>query len=210
MTGIPACPSKMRKKPGTWTDELVRDELVGICAATGTFPSNSELEQLGRSDLANQITRRGGFVQWSNQMGYKRKPSDSDFGWHGERLCIEKLTKEGFLAEPTHEVRAPYDILVNKCIRVDVKSANYAEYGACRGWFYRIGKHSQSDFIMLYQVDTGDAYYIPWQVCPTTNVTISRDGGIYKDFKNNVELLREVVRTRTAETIASQSILKSR
>lgn len=200
----------MRRKPNTWTDSMVHSELIPICAATGMFPSNSELVRLGRGDLANQICKRGGFVAWSAKLGYERNGSDSDFGWSGERRCMELLQINGFVVEKADRLRAPFDILINGCIRVDVKTANYAEYGVCRGWFYRIGKHAQSDFVLLLQLDTDTLYCLPWQVCPTTNITISREGGIYVKFKNNFDLLRETTKARIRETFSARALMLPR
>ena len=89
--------------------------------------------------------------------------------------------------------------MVNGTVRVDVKSAKYAEYGPCKGWFYRIGKVPQADVIALLQTDTGTVYWLPWYKCPTSNVTISRDGGKYAAFKDNWSVLRTVSDLRQKE-----------
>ena len=197
----------MRKSYHYWTDEKLHQELIQICAGTGVFPSNQDLIKLGRQDLSNQIVRRGGFIAWSKRLGYRRKESDSDKGWDGELKCIKKLAELGFKAEKTDRVRSPYDILVNECLRIDVKTAKYAEYGACRGWFYRLGKNLNADLIMLYQADTEDAYYVPWTCCPTTNITISRNGGKYANFKNNVPVLSNMATSRFEEMKAHSAVI---
>lgn len=189
----------MRKNPGYWNDERLHQELIVICAGTGIFPSVQDLKGLGRNDLATQISQRGGYVAWSSRLGFNRKDSESDKGWAGEKDCLSILRKLGFKADPTNQLRAPYDILVNDCVRIDVKSANYAEYGVCRGWFYRNGKHTSADVLMLFQVDTRDIYYLPWYLCPTTNITIARDGGKYKAFKNKDSILWQMVKSRGEE-----------
>jgi hypothetical protein len=189
----------MRKHPYYWTDELLHQELITICAGTGRFPSVSELAALNRGDISNQIVRRGGFVKWAKRIGYARKSSDSDYGWEGERRAIALLEKESFKVEKAKELRSPFDLLVNDVLRVDVKAAQFASYGPCSGWFYRIGKTPQSDVVMLYQMDTGAAYYLPWYVCPKTNITISKDGGVYSSFKDNTSILRGMILVRISE-----------
>ena len=52
---------------------------------------------------------------------------------------------------------------------------------------------------MLWQLDTGDFYAIPWFVCPNTNVTISKTGGKYAWFRNNIEMIQSMARARQAE-----------
>lgn len=100
-------------------------------------------------------------MQWAKRLGLKRRHSDSDTGWDGEIALTGKLRREGFSTVRETNVKSPHDLLVEGIVRIDVKSARYAEYGACRGWFYRIGKTPQADIIALYQIDEGDCYFIP-------------------------------------------------
>lgn len=197
----------MRKPMNYWTEENLHAALLPICAGSGIFPSNSDLVKLGRGDIANQITRKGGFVAWAERMGFRRKDSESDKGWGGEKECLEILTKLGFSVSKSERVRSPYDILVGGCVRVDVKTARYAEYGPCRGWFYRVGKIQTSDLLMLFQEDTKEAYYLPWTVCPETNITIARNGGKYRMFRNNHGILKEMSDWRRKEMLGHKSIV---
>lgn len=184
---------------------MVHSELIKICAGTGVFPSNMDLRKLGRNDLCCQITKRGGFVLWSKKLGFERNYSDSDFGWDGESKAIEILLSKGFNPEKSNSIKAPFDLIVNGCLRVDVKTAKFATYGRSSGepdssgWFYRIGKYIQSDVLMLVQMDTGDCYLMPWNLCPTSNITITKTGKTYAKFKNNFELLSALVATRESE-----------
>lgn len=183
----------------SWSENMVAEQLMEISKGTGFIPSNSELNELGRSDLANQITRRGGFISWAERLGLKRRGSASDTGWGGEKELAAILTQMEFEVQPTKLVKAPYDLRVNDSLRLDVKTARFAEYGVCRGWFYRIGKNPQADILALFQIDTKDCYFIPWQNCPTTNVTISRDGGKYIRYKNCYGILKNLADQRLTE-----------
>lgn len=131
---------------------------------------------------------------WSSKLGISRRISDSDTGWKGEKNILDLLRNKGFHAERTSSKSAPFDILVDGIVRLDIKSANYAEYGNCRGWFYRLGKTPQSDLIVLHQLDTLDNYVLPWNHCPTSNMTISRDGGKYSQYINRWDILSEYVK----------------
>lgn len=182
-----------------WTDAILEEQLVGIISDSGVMPSAHELRKNGRNDIACQLSRRGGFIAWADRLGVKRSHSDSDTGWRGEIALIEMLNNKGFATSRPTAVKSPFDILVNGILRIDVKSAEFAEYGPCRGWFYRIGKFPQADVLALYQLDTKDCYFIPWQICPKTNVTISRGGGKYKAFLNRYDLLFTLVERKYAE-----------
>jgi len=163
---------------------MVTAQLRPIVAELGRMPTNSELCLRGRGDLANQIVKRGGYKTIADRLGVTQVTSDSSFGWEGELTAMGILQEAGFEVERSAQVRWTYDLLVDGCVRVDVKTAIYAEYGPCKGWFFRIGKRPQSDVIMLLQKDTGFSYYLHWMDCPFSNITISRNGGKYNRFLN--------------------------
>jgi hypothetical protein len=147
---------------------------------------------MGRNDLAVQITRRGGFIEWSERTGFRRRHSDSDTGWDGEHSVAELLRSKGYEVDEDTANRCPFDLIVQG-VKVEVKSAKYAEYGACRGWFYRIGRKLACDVLILFQSDTSVCYIMPWWAARESNMTISRDGGIYAAYKNNFALLDKYI-----------------
>jgi hypothetical protein len=184
-----------------WDDDRVKGAIHTVVAALGRFPSNSDLAEIGRGDLANQIRRRGGVLHWAERLGMQRQASDSDTGWRGEEAAATYLTEAGFKVTCRSGVKCPYDLLIDDCLRIDVKSARLACYHRCQGWFYRIGKYVQADVILLWQLDTGDFYALPWFVCPASSVTIAPTGGKYRAFRNNVTLIREMAAMRQKETV---------
>lgn len=188
-----------KKKRQSWDDNRISAEIHAVAATHGYFPSNSELMEMGRGDLASAINRSIGFMAWSERLNIPRRSSDSDFGWDGEKAVVKLFNLQGLPAIRSDRVKAPFDVLVGGVLRVDVKNAVYAEYGPCRGWFYRIGKIPQADIVILHQADTGDFYGLPWHLCPTSNVTISRDGGKYAAYFNNWELIRLMLEIRRNE-----------
>ena len=182
-----------------WTDELIALHLSDVIAEIGRMPTVSELRTRGRTDLEGQISRKGGYIHWAEKLGTVRKPSDSDKGWDGEKQLAELLTAQGFKVVRQSAVKSPFDLLLDGVLKIDVKAASYRQYGACRGWFYRIGKSPQADIVALLQTDTGDCYFIPWQRIPSSNVTVSRDGGKYAAFRNRYDLIRTLVDRRKQE-----------
>lgn len=188
----------MRKQ---WTEETVRAEASAVARLLGHFPTNTYLRDTGRNDLASQITKAGGYVKLAAELGFARQHSDTDTGWQGEREVAEKLKRLGHEVTKPSGVKSPYDLLVDGAVRVDVKAANYAEYGPCRGWFYRIGKHVQADVIILHQLDRQGDYVFHWWEVTTTNMTIARDGGKYRaalGAYSKIEYVRNAVRELAA------------
>jgi hypothetical protein len=183
-----------------WNEALIASELMEVIKSIGKFPSNSILIGLGRCDLANQISKKGGFVSWAKRLGMDREESDSDFGWNGEEIFKKMCDSRGIECLLTRStVKSPYDAILMGTLRVDVKSANFTQYGASMGWFYRIGKHLQSDVVALLQVDFQKVVFLPWWICPNSNVTISRDSGKYKNFYENWDLIIKMINVRKKE-----------
>lgn len=188
-----------KKRNTKWPESAIEEQLRKVCDELGKFPSAQDLKRIGRNDISSQISKKGGFEFWATKLGMKREYSDSDTGWDGEKSLMAILQEKGFSCEAASYVKCPYDLRVNSLIRIDVKSANYAEYGVCKGWFFRIGKDAQADILALYQIDTQDVYFIPWNICPKTNITISRSGGKYVEFKNRFDILEKLVKIKEDE-----------
>jgi hypothetical protein len=190
-------PEQRRRR--RWKDEVFECEIREAAASLGHFPTRSELDDMQKGALANEIVRRGGFIECARLFGIPRIWSDSDTGWEGERVAAQRLTELGFQVAVPGAVKCPFDLLIDQVLRVDVKSARLCQYQQSVGWFYRIGKHPQADLILLWQLDEAGFYALPWYICPRTNVTISRDGGKYAAFRNNDQVIREMVELRRGE-----------
>src|SRR5690242_3671320 len=104
-----------------WTDELIEKDLREMSANLGHFPSALDMRQLKRNDLACIVSKRGGFLHWSERIGVARRESDSDFGWQGEEAFCVLLRAQGIKAERQQDVKSPFDILTDDIMRVDVK-----------------------------------------------------------------------------------------
>lgn len=178
----------------TWTNTEVETELRTYAAKLGRLPTVREMRDDGRNDLMCAITRSGGLLNWATRLGIQRDTSsDSDFGWRGEKAVASILETNGFSVVRSGGVKAPYDLLVDGALRLDVKSASRASYpgstGPCSGWFYRIGKIPSCDLLALYQADTGAIYFIPWNACPRSNITITENGK-YSQYRNRFDIIR--------------------
>lgn len=188
-----------REKRTKWTPDILKEELANIANSLGKMPSSQDLKRIGRNDVSCYISKNGGFEYWANQIGRTREHSDPDTGWEGEKKVLEIFLSKGYSCVRSDYNKCPYDLTLNGIVRIDVKSANYAEYGLCKGWFFRLGKDVQSDILILFQLDTNDFYVLPWTICPKTNITISRDGGKYARFKNRFDIIDELIRLRNQE-----------
>jgi hypothetical protein len=189
----------MRGAKKLWTPDRIESELRGVVVALGSFPTTAELRGAGRNDLACAVAKSGGMIEWASRLGLDRKPSDSDFGWEGEKAFVELCTAQGLTAVRSEGVKAPWDITIDGALRIDVKAARWHLYRQTGGWHFRIGKRPQADVVVLYQADRGDFYGVPWWACPATNITLMESGGKYLPFKNNWDRIKGMLETRQAE-----------
>jgi hypothetical protein len=184
-----------------WTDALVEQQIRALCEQVGHFPSDQEMQRLGYGRLANAINKRGGIIAWSERIGVARPHSDSDTGWDGEEDVAAILVLKGFRVTARTKVKCPYDLLVNECVTVDVKTARQATYLLNTGqpwsaWYYRIGKSTECDVVILYQSDTKTCYVLPRSDVGTTNITISPRSPKYARFRDRFDIISSIEQSR--------------
>jgi hypothetical protein len=182
-----------------WTDEDVERELRHIVATTGMVPTAQRLGAAGRQDLSNQIGRRGGFAHWRNKIGLPENDSESAMGHRWETHVAELLEATGHAAE-RQTARAPFDILVDDCVRVNVKSAHWGAYGRdnyCKGHFFGIGKTWASCDVFALVAVTDDepprVMWVPWHEARQQTITLTKSHrfngytniGIVRDAANS-------------------------
>lgn len=172
-------------------------ELRGY-VSSGYMPTHSFLNSVGRGDLSNQISRRGGWRKFASLIGVPMTPSDTVTGWAAEDWCIKDLASRGYMVE-RQATRTHFDLLIDGLIRVDVKGASFASYGRTSGWFYRMGKVITADVVVCVQMDCDDCYIYPWFSVPATNLTITPSGGMHSPYRSNYDLIELMLSTRRSE-----------
>lgn len=147
-----------------WNEELITTKLTDI-ANTFTparMPSNREVIELtGGYALSSAIQKRGGFEHWANKLGLEQKHSETKTGIEYERKIAEILRKNGHSVQTT-TIKHPYDLLVDDCVKVDVKVANTSLIKGSKIHAYRIAKRQHTcDFYICCELDTDGIYVIP-------------------------------------------------
>lgn len=167
--------------------------------ALSRMPSRSECEAYFRDcSLTNAISRRdGGWYQLAFELGLPLKASETLFGKTHEAKASEALMAAG------HEVRKmsqnfPYDLLVDDCVKVDVKASRLYHGETGNFYSYNLEKpYATCDFYVLYaQPDEGDERVI---VVPSKNViahsqiSIGERNSKYYRYENQWGLIRDAV-----------------
>ena len=107
-----------------WTDEDTKKAILVVVENLGisTFPTHKEIENFyGNSSLTNHIAKSGGTRRWAKAVKLPIKQCESELGNDYELFAIEEIhNRVGLIAKQT-KPRYPYDLLVDKSIKVDVK-----------------------------------------------------------------------------------------
>jgi hypothetical protein len=136
-----------------WTDDLIKERILEVVSALGIdrMPSEKECkEYYHNSGLSNAISRREGWYALAAELGLQVKKSETFFGKLFEQAAQEQLISRGY------EVRRmpqnfPYDLLVNDCVKIDVKASKL--YRSKNGNFYSFNLEKPfctCDIYMLY------------------------------------------------------------
>lgn len=176
-----------------WTNDMVAREIMKIANlySPPRMPSNAEvIEHCGNYKLSNAIQKRGGYAEWAERLGLELKKSDSYTGIKTEKEMAQKLADKGFEVEST-TVKFPYDLLLNGCVKVDVKAANLSYVRDYQVHAYRVAKPQQTcDFYLFHELDTDATYVVPAHLCcGHTQVVMGIGSKKYEPYKEAWDLI---------------------
>ena len=119
-----------------WTDELIREKVQEVIDALelDRMPSQKECKNYFKNEsLSNAVAKRMGWYALAEEMGLPVKNSDTYFGKKQEASVEEMLKTKGFEVRRMSQ-NFPYDLLVDDCVKIDVKAAHL--YEGPNGSFY--------------------------------------------------------------------------
>jgi len=140
-----------------WTNEKIAKEIYKVMNALGIerMPSNQEIIDVMKSTkLTNAIRRNGGFYEWARRLNLTTKECETKFGKRYEKKLQKYLTKKGYIVERM-SVKHPYDLLVNGCIKIDVKASRRYYYDG-KKYYYAFNlekKNSTCDIYVCFCVN---------------------------------------------------------
>ena len=141
-----------------WSEEKIVDALRFMIEKCGmdTMPTHSEIQNFfGNSALNCAMSNRGGTKYFAKLLGMEIKQCESKFGDQLEDYCVlqiqEKLGLDGEKTKP----RYPYDILVNRNVKVDVKASRiFNNYGNAKYYTFNLEKKEQTcDIFVFYCIN---------------------------------------------------------
>jgi hypothetical protein len=144
------------RKCSKWTQEEIEHGILNVIdiLKLDRMPSKSETNlATGNTSLGVAITKRHGFYWWAKKLGLDIKKSETQFGNIWEEECYNTLKNKFEKVEKTW-LRAPYDILINNSIKIDVKSATptHGETGYSCHTFALNKRMPDCDIYVLYAI----------------------------------------------------------
>ena len=142
-----------------WTDDLIKEKILEVKngLALDRMPSRSEcIQYFHNTSLVNAISRRNKWYQLADELGLKVKDSETYFGKSQEATAAEILISKGFLVRKMSQ-NFPYDLLVDDCVKVDVKASHL--YHGPNGDFYTFNlekDYATCDIYILFALSESD------------------------------------------------------
>lgn len=179
-----------------WTDEKVEKVILDCMSHHNItrMPSRSELVEFTKSNAVPcRISKTIGYYGWAERLGLKMKKSDTQTGKIGEEQAVQLLRSKGFDVERM-TTRHPYDLLVNGCVKVDVKTSHL--YRGAAGNFYTFNLEKRfptcDAYFLIAKGEQDRIYIVPAQNAHQTQISIGETTSIYHSFENRYDIIESL------------------
>lgn len=164
------------KKPTyKWSDEKIAEEILEIKRILNLdrMPSREEIESTKKNNaLVSVIGKTYGFYGWEEKLNLTVKRSETQFGQLYQQKCIQILQDKGYIAEDT-STKAPYDIVVNNKVRIDVKSGCAYDLKGSRCHTFNLEKQFLTcDIYMIFALDENGEKIERLLIIPSSHLNI--------------------------------------
>ncbi len=184
-----------------WTNELIKQKVLEVIDALklDRMPSRKECENYFHdTSLTNAITRRCGWYNLAKELGIDIKTSETQFGKSYETMATEMLQAMGFEVRRMSQ-NFPYDLLVDDCVKVDVKASRL--YRGKQGNFYSFNLEkpfATCDFFILLAIEDdktiGRKMIVPSnQVIANNQISVGEHKSKYYQFTDRFDLIENAV-----------------
>lgn len=130
------------------------------------MPTHREMtEYLGSYSLSCYVSKNGGSYAIAKSLGLGIKDSETKTGIKYEEHAIDLLNKLGFKCIHTGANSFPYDILVDNCVKIDVKASNLCHVRGSKYFSANMGhNHHACDVFIFFCIENcviSKTYIIP-------------------------------------------------
>jgi len=180
-----------------WNDELIKESIESVMEKVGikTMPTQSMTEEvIGNSSLNNAISRNGGFIFWANKLGIEHMGIETTLGRDFETYCAMTIQQKFDFDVEQMAPRYPYDLLVNKNIKIDVKVSKMYNNRITMFTFNLEKQYPTCDLFVAYCIDDDKniikTYVIPSKVLSgNTQLSVGVSRSKYDIYLDNWGLL---------------------
>lgn len=108
-----------------WTEDKLRDELLKCIdlLMLDRMPTAEELKSIGRNDVHVKVSRTKKYSGWAKELGLQLKSCETRVGQEWEGQLASFIALIGPHRVERMSTKYPYDLLIDGCVKVDVKTA---------------------------------------------------------------------------------------
>ena len=179
-----------------WTDELIREKILQVKEGLELerMPSMAECEKyLNGSGVTNAASRRvGGWYKLAEELGLPIKKSCTGLGKRYESRAEDLLREFGFSVDRMPQ-NFPYDMLVDRRVKVDVKVSRL--YKGRTGNFYSFNTEKSfatCDVYILFAINDGEEriFIVPSvDVIDNKQISIGAINSKYHRYENRWDII---------------------
>lgn len=181
-----------------WTDELIKEKVIEVKEKLGLdrMPSRKECANYFHNDaLVNAVSRRKKWYKLAEELGLEVKNSETYFGKSYEAKTEEMLNGMGFEVRKMSQ-NFPYDLLVDDCVKVDVKASHL--YQGKTGGFYTFNlekPYATCDFFILFAIGENEEInrimVVPsTHVIANTQISVGENNSKYHKYTEKWDLIK--------------------
>ncbi|MCK6203948.1 hypothetical protein KZX50_00605 [Bacillus infantis] len=186
-----------------WTEELIESELRKCIKSLqiNRMPSADELKMLGRNDLHCKISRTKKYKGWADTLGIPLKSSETTKGNKYEWFIKKRIEAiSDHLNVEKMATKHPYDLLVNDCVKIDVKvAAPHMLRGQSRVHTFGLNKkYATCDIYVCVALDESEnverTFIIPSSHAQIVTLCVGKESK-YNKYVDNWDFIRQFVDT---------------
>jgi len=186
-----------------WSDDLIQEHVLQVVSGLklDRMPTRKECVKFTKSNaLSAAISRRGGgWYGLASKLGLPIKESETTTGKKYERVLKRIIEQKGYQVTQMSQ-NFPYDLLINECLKVDVKSGHL--YRGKVGSFYtfRTGKrYATCDIYILVALSDNDelvkTFIVPSSnVVNNTQISLGVNNSKYDIYLDRWDILADYVK----------------
>lgn len=177
-----------------WNDKLITEAVFEVVKVLGIdyFPTSSEMDEAyGSRGLSSAIRKRGGVRRWAIKTGLPIKKSCTTLGNRFENYAIREIEENTKLIAEYTTARYPYDILVDRSVKIDVKVSKLY-HNTEHGYFctFNLEKKKQTCDLYIFYCLTKEGKIYKRLIIPSVVLSGNSQIGIGQQSKWDVFLDR--------------------